>query len=426
MTWTKRAFDCVFSMFGLLVLLPLFGLCALAIRMADGGPVLFGQARVGRYGRPFRMWKFRTMVVDASARGGELTIGRDPRVTSVGYWLRKSKLDELPQLLNVLLGEMSFVGPRPEVARYVDQYDATQRRVLDLTPGITDPASLRYRDESSELARAADPERHYVEVIMPDKIRRNLAYAAGATLWKDCRVILQTLGMLSHELSHDGSDDPPSPPFENTMRSLRALVIALLVLAPALQQGAHAQAAPRVNDAELQPGDVVRIVVWRKPELSADVPVGADGSLRHPLYQAVSVRGIPARDVAIRVGEFLKRYETDPQFIAEPLFRVIVAGEVRTPNVYSLPPEATVAQAVAMAGGPTERGQLRSVKLLRDTGELSVDLLSTDPARNGTAETVHSGDRIIVGRQHNRLTEIVLPLASVTAALVSIYSVLTR
>ena len=422
MSSTKRAFDIAFSVLGLVVLLPLFALCALAIRVGDGGPVFFRQARIGFRGRPFRMWKFRTMVVDASARGGELTIGRDPRVTRVGHWLRASKLDELPQLLNVLVGEMSFVGPRPEVARYVERYDDSQRRVLDLMPGITDPASLRYRDEGSELARAADPERQYVEVIMPDKIRINTAYAAGATVWSDCRVILRTIGVLSRR----APDDPPSPPFENSMRSPRALVLALLVASLAIPSRASAQAPVRPADAELQPGDVLRIVVWRKPELSADIPVGADGTLRHPLYQAVSVRGVPARGVAARVGEFLKKYETDPQFIAEPLFRVIVAGEVRNPNVYSLPPEATMAQAIALAGGPTDRGQLRSIKVLRDNGELAVDLLSTDPDRNGSVETVRSGDRIMVGRQRNRLTELVLPLASVTAAIVSIYSVLTR
>jgi lipopolysaccharide/colanic/teichoic acid biosynthesis glycosyltransferase len=172
MTRAKRVMDVCGSLVGLVVLAPLFVLVGIAIA-ADGrdggsGSVLFAQERVGLRGARFRMWKFRTMVVDAERRGAQLTVGADPRITRVGRWLRRLKIDELPQLFNVLRGEMSLVGPRPEVPRFVALYTEAQRAVLDLVPGITDPASIRYRDEASELARAADPERCYIEEIMPE------------------------------------------------------------------------------------------------------------------------------------------------------------------------------------------------------------------------------------------------------------------
>lgn len=193
---TKRAFDLFWTVPGLLVLAPLFLLVAVWILLDDGGPVFFQQERVGLGGRPFRMWKFRTMVVDAEKLGRQITVGRDPRITRVGYQLRKFKLDELPQLLNVLKGEMSLVGPRPEVSRYVGLYTEEQRCVLDLIPGITDPASIQYRDESLLLAQAVDPEQFYVTIVMPDKIRINLKYAERATVWSDFGVILQTFGIV--------------------------------------------------------------------------------------------------------------------------------------------------------------------------------------------------------------------------------------
>ncbi len=197
MRGSKRAFDLFWTLPGLVALSPLLLLVAALIRREDGGPVFFRQQRVGGGGRPFRIWKFRTMVVDAERRGGQLTVGRDPRITRTGHWLRKCKLDELPQLLNVLAGEMSLVGPRPEVERYVALYTPEQRRVLDLAPGITDPASIRYRDENEVLATAADPEATYVQQIMPEKIRLNLEYAARANLATDFMVILKTLGGLA-------------------------------------------------------------------------------------------------------------------------------------------------------------------------------------------------------------------------------------
>lgn len=193
MTNSKRAFDIVCSAAGLMVLSPLLLLLSGLIVAQDGGGPIFTQARVGRMGRPFRMFKFRTMVRNAERRGLQLTVGADPRITAVGRWLRRLKLDELPQLLNVLRGEMSLVGPRPEVPVYVDKYTPEQRRVLALTPGITDPASIAYANESELLAKSADPEHTYVHVIVPDKIRLNLEYAESANAWSDVQVIFGTL-----------------------------------------------------------------------------------------------------------------------------------------------------------------------------------------------------------------------------------------
>ncbi len=192
----KRVFDLLCTVPGLLALSPLFLAAALCIKLEDGGPVFFRQERVGRAGRPFRMWKFRSMVVDAPRLGAPLTVGRDPRITHVGWWLRKLKIDEFPQLLNVLWGEMSLVGPRPEVPRFVADYTPEQRRVLTVAPGITDPASVKYRDESDVLAASPDPERTYLLEIMPEKLRINLDYQAHATVWSDMLVILRTLRVL--------------------------------------------------------------------------------------------------------------------------------------------------------------------------------------------------------------------------------------
>ena len=197
MSRAKRMLDLVVAGAGVVLLSPLFLVLAAVVKAGDGGPVLFRQERVGYQGRPFRMWKFRTMVSDAEARGLPLTVGRDVRVTRVGAWLRRLKLDELPQLFNVLVGDMTVVGPRPEVPRYVASYGAAERPVLELVPGLTDEASIRYADESARLATAADPEGMYVNVIVPDKIRINLAYAARASVWTDVGVILATLRQLA-------------------------------------------------------------------------------------------------------------------------------------------------------------------------------------------------------------------------------------
>jgi len=202
------------------VLWPALLVIAVLIKLDDGGAVFFRQVRVGRGGRAFRVWKFRTMIPRAEQCGGPLTVGDDPRVTRVGRWLRHSKLDELPQLFNVLAGQMSLVGPRPEVPHYVALYTPDQRRVLDLVPGITDPASIAYRDESALLAQAPDWERQYVEVIMPEKIRLNLAYAARATRWKDFLVVVVTLLSL---VSRPETTASQAAPAASTQRSAAQL-----------------------------------------------------------------------------------------------------------------------------------------------------------------------------------------------------------
>lgn len=200
MSIEKRLFDIGFTVIGILLLMPLFLLIGTIILFADGTPVLYRQVRVGYQGRQFQIYKFRTMVRDADRLGKQLTVGRDERITRIGYWLRKYKLDELPQLINVIAGEMSLVGPRPEVLRYVSMYTLEQRKVLDLMPGITDPASIAFRDEAELLAQGEDPEKAYIESVMPEKIRLNLAYAANADVFNDLKVILGTLGVLLTKL----------------------------------------------------------------------------------------------------------------------------------------------------------------------------------------------------------------------------------
>lgn len=189
---SKRIFDLFWSLSGLPFLIPVFLVIGLLIKIEDGGPVFFKQKRIGYKGKPFIMWKFRTMVVDAEKIGNLLTVGKDPRITRTGYYLRKFKLDELPQLFNVIKGEMSLVGPRPEVEKYVKLYSPEEYKVLDLLPGMTDPASLKYIDESEILAQSSDPEYTYINEVMPEKIRLNLEYAEKASLWTDFLVIIKT------------------------------------------------------------------------------------------------------------------------------------------------------------------------------------------------------------------------------------------
>ncbi len=191
---SKRIFDIICAGLGLLVLSPVLALVALAVRATSRGPVLFRQERVGRFGRSFRILKFRTMVPEAEAQGRQLTAAGDSRITPIGQLLRASKLDELPQLINVIRGEMALVGPRPEVPRYVARYTEEQRRVLEVRPGITDWASIAYRHESEILARAEDPEKTYLEDIMPHKIALNLAYLQRRRgVLSDLEVVLRTL-----------------------------------------------------------------------------------------------------------------------------------------------------------------------------------------------------------------------------------------
>ena len=189
----KRAMDIVLSAAALCVLWPVLLLIALAIVVDDPGPVFYRQVRVGRGGKPFRIFKFRTMVVDADKKGLSITVGRDSRITRVGAFLRRTKLDELAQLLNVLCGQMSFVGPRPEVPRYVELYTPYQRQVLLVRPGITDYASIAYRNENDLLAGADDPERMYIETIMPDKIELNMKYLREISPLTDVRLMLRTV-----------------------------------------------------------------------------------------------------------------------------------------------------------------------------------------------------------------------------------------
>lgn len=190
-----RWIEVVLAGLGLLTLLPLLVVVAVAVKLSSPGPVLFRQERVGREGKLFKILKFRTMAVDAESLGGKLTVGgRDPRITALGRLLRKFKIDELPQLWNVLVGDMRFVGPRPEVPEYVKLWDEVQRvALLASAPGITDPASIVYRDECERLARAEDPEREYVEHILPRKLRMNARYLQKRTAASDVGVIAKTV-----------------------------------------------------------------------------------------------------------------------------------------------------------------------------------------------------------------------------------------
>jgi lipopolysaccharide/colanic/teichoic acid biosynthesis glycosyltransferase len=193
----KRVFDLFGAALALVVLWPLMLVIALWIKLDSPGPVFFRQQRVGRHGVPFLIHKFRTMVRDAPQRGLPLTVGDDARITRAGAWLRRTRLDELPQFFDVLAGDMSLVGPRPEVPKYVAQYPpALRERALSVRPGITDPASLLYMDESERLAHAADPEREYVEVILPRKLQCAADYAECANLRSDVGVLLRTLRLL--------------------------------------------------------------------------------------------------------------------------------------------------------------------------------------------------------------------------------------
>jgi len=189
----KRLFDVVFSLAGLVALAPVLVAAAALVRLTSPGPALFRQERIGRGFRPFTIYKFRTMVVNAPRLGAAITCGEDPRITRVGRLLRKTKIDELPQLYNVLRGDMSFVGPRPEVSRYVDMFPEEYREILAVRPGITDLASIIYRDEAAILGRAADPQAEYVERILPHKIRLAKEYRRRSSVLFDIGLILQTL-----------------------------------------------------------------------------------------------------------------------------------------------------------------------------------------------------------------------------------------
>ena len=189
----KRLFDMIASGFGLLVLSPLFLILAIWVKLDSPGPVFYRQIRVGRNNKDFKLFKFRSMRVGSDKKGLITVGGRDPRVTRSGYYIRKYKLDEIPQLINVFVGDMSLVGPRPEVRKYVDLYTLEQMHVLDVRPGITDLASIRYRNENELLETVEDPETYYRTVIMQDKLRINLEYVRHHSFFGDIRLIFDTL-----------------------------------------------------------------------------------------------------------------------------------------------------------------------------------------------------------------------------------------
>ena len=189
----KRAFDIIFSFLGLLVLSPLFLIIAILIKRDSKGPVFFRGKRVGKDGKLFKIYKFRTMVVDAGKLGGPSTPDDDPRITKAGRFIRKYKIDELPQLINVLKGEMSLVGPRPEVEEYVKLYSEEEKAILSVLPGVTDYASIWNPNEGKVLAGSEDPEKAYMEKIWPEKQRLRLEYARGHSLWIDFKIILKTI-----------------------------------------------------------------------------------------------------------------------------------------------------------------------------------------------------------------------------------------
>jgi putative undecaprenyl-phosphate galactose phosphotransferase len=188
-----RFFDFVLSLVGLVILAPIFIVLAVWIKIDSVGPVFYKQIRVGQNGKDFGLFKFRSMVVDADKKGLITVGGRDPRITRSGYFIRKYKLDELPQLINVLVGDMSLVGPRPEVRKYVELYDDEQNKVLSVKPGITDYASIEYMDENEILGKSTDPEKTYIEEIMPEKIKYNMKYIKNRSLIEYFKIIFLTV-----------------------------------------------------------------------------------------------------------------------------------------------------------------------------------------------------------------------------------------
>jgi len=194
---SKRLFDLCAALAGLVVLSPLFLLIAILIKRDSTGPVFFRQTRIGLRGQPFRIHKFRTMTTELPAKDLQLTVGADPRITGTGRWLRNYKLDELPQLIDVVRGKMSLVGPRPEVPKYVEHYPPEVKQVvLSVRPGITDNASIEYRDENDILAQAGDPEREYIKKVMPGKLEYYVRYVEQRSMAGDIVIILRTFGAI--------------------------------------------------------------------------------------------------------------------------------------------------------------------------------------------------------------------------------------
>ena len=195
----KRLFDIIASGCGLLVLSPIFLIMVIWIKLDSKGPVFYRQVRVGRHNKDFRIFKFRSMRVGADKVSLVTIGGRDPRITRSGYFIRKYKLDEFPQLINVFKGEMSLVGPRPEVRYYVNYWTPEQMYVLDVRPGITDPASIKFRNENELMEKAEDPEDYYINVIMQEKIKLYLEYVQNVSFWYDIKLIFQTFKVIITE-----------------------------------------------------------------------------------------------------------------------------------------------------------------------------------------------------------------------------------
>lgn len=190
---TKRLFDLVFTIPGIMLLSPLLFICAIWVKIDSQGGIFFRQVRIGKNGVPFRIFKFRTMVVDAEKHGRQITVGNDSRITRSGKFLRHYKLDELPQLFNVLLGDMSLVGPRPEVPRYIAEYSSEDREIiLSVRPGITDNASIEFCSENELLGKSLNPERTYIEEVLPIKIAYYKDYVQSNSLWGDLIIVLKT------------------------------------------------------------------------------------------------------------------------------------------------------------------------------------------------------------------------------------------
>ncbi|MEN6450730.1 MAG: sugar transferase [Thermoguttaceae bacterium] len=216
----KRVLDVATSGLGLLCLSPLMAVLALAVKCGSRGPVFFRHERIGLGFRPFGVLKFRTMVEDAPKLGAPITFGDDPRITPIGRWLRKTKLDELPQLLNVLRGEMSLVGPRPEVRQYVELFHDDYAEILRVRPGITDLASITYRDEATILGHAIDPEEEYVRRVLPEKIRLAKEYVRRRSLWLDFTIIAGTLLLLFGDRLAAARGATVAPRQENAVQTL--------------------------------------------------------------------------------------------------------------------------------------------------------------------------------------------------------------
>ncbi len=189
----KRFVDIVLSLIGLTILLIPFIIISVIIKLTSKGPVFYRQERIKKGDVPFRIFKFRTMVQDADKKGMLITVGEDKRITGIGKFLRKSKIDELPQLINVFIGDMSFVGPRPEVRKYTALYDEYQKNILKIRPGITDLASIKYKDEASVLAKSKNPEETYINEIMQEKLRINLEYIEKISVIQDIKLIIITI-----------------------------------------------------------------------------------------------------------------------------------------------------------------------------------------------------------------------------------------